>query len=82
MAYTAAADHSLPSFALAPPAVTLQRAGYPPDLALGALPYRSDQPMVSLPDLARLRATLDWQPRISLEQGIADLVQVELARCP
>jgi nucleoside-diphosphate-sugar epimerase len=61
-------------------AAELQRAGYPPDLALGALPYRSDQPMVSLPDITRLLATLDWRPRISLEQGIADLVQRELAR--
>jgi nucleoside-diphosphate-sugar epimerase len=58
----------------------LHRAGFPPDLALGALPYRLDQPMVSLPDVTRLLATLDWRPRISLEQGIADLVQRELAR--
>jgi nucleoside-diphosphate-sugar epimerase len=60
----------------------LNRAGFPPDLALGALPYRGDQPMVSLPDITRLLATLDWRPRISLEQGIADLVQRELARWP
>jgi nucleoside-diphosphate-sugar epimerase len=61
-------------------AATLQQAGFPPDLALGALPYRNDQPMVSLPDITRLLATLDWRPEISLEQGVADLVQRELAR--
>ncbi|MDP9056071.1 MAG: NAD(P)-dependent oxidoreductase [Pseudomonadota bacterium] len=63
-------------------AAQLQCAGFPPDLALGALPYRADQPMVSLPDVTRLFATLDWRPRVSLEQGIADLVQQELASCP
>ena len=60
----------------------LRRAGLAPDLALGELAYRAHEPMVSLPDLTRLRATLAWQPRVSLEQGIADLVQMELARCP
>ena len=58
----------------------LGRAGFPPDLALGELPYRAHEPMVSLPDTARLRATLDWQPQVSLEQGIAELVERELAR--
>lgn len=58
----------------------LRRAGLSPDLALGALPYRADQPMVSLPDVTRLRATLDWQPHITLEQGVADLVQRGLAK--
>lgn len=59
----------------------LRRAGFPPDVALGALPYRAHEPMVSLPDITRLLAVLDWQPRVSLEQGIADLVQTEFARC-
>jgi len=58
----------------------LRHAGVTPDLALGELPYRAHEPMVSLPDITRLRATLDWRPRIALEQGIADLVQRELAR--
>ncbi len=62
-------------------AMELRRAGLEPDLALGALPYRAHEPMVSLPDLARLHDTLDWRPRVSLEQGIADLVQVELNAC-
>ena len=63
-------------------AMELRRAGSAPDLALGALPYRAHEPMVSLPDVTRLFATLDWRPRVSLEQGIADLVQRELAPCP
>lgn len=63
-------------------AAELRRAGLAPDLALGALPYRAHEPMVSLPDLTRLRATLDWQPRVSLLQGIADLAHMELAQCP
>jgi nucleoside-diphosphate-sugar epimerase len=58
----------------------LQHAGFSPELALGELPYRTHEPMISLPDIGRLLATLDWRPQISLEQGIADLVQWELAR--
>jgi nucleoside-diphosphate-sugar epimerase len=61
-------------------AAELHLAGFAPDLALGALPYRGDQPMVSLPDITRLLATLDWRPRVSLEQGVAELVQRGLAR--
>jgi len=63
-------------------AMAMRRAGAAHDLAFGALPYRAHEPMVSLPDVTRLFATLDWLPRVSLEQGIADLVQWELARCP
>jgi nucleoside-diphosphate-sugar epimerase len=61
-------------------AAELRRAGIVPDLALGTLPYRNHEPMVSLPDITRLLATLDWRPRVSLEEGIASLVQGELAR--
>jgi nucleoside-diphosphate-sugar epimerase len=59
----------------------LRRHGFAPDLALGALPYRAGEPMASLPDTSRLAATLGWRPRISLAQGIADLVAAEFARC-
>lgn len=59
----------------------LRAAGVSPQLALGELPYRAHEPMVSLPDLTRLHATLDWRPRVALEQGIVELVQRELARC-
>lgn len=58
----------------------LERVGLKPRLALGELAYRAHEPMVSLPDITRLRATLGWQPHITLERGIADLVQRELAR--
>ncbi len=61
-------------------AAELRRAGFAPDLALGELAYRVHEPMVSLPDITRLMATLDWRPQVSLEQGIADLVRRELAR--
>ncbi len=50
------------------------------DLAFGALPYRAHEPMVSLPDTSKIRELLDWRPRISLAQGIADLVRAEIAR--
>ncbi len=58
----------------------LGRSGMPADLVFGALPYRANEPMVSLPDTSRVMATLAWRPRISLEQGIEDLVKAELAR--
>ena len=51
------------------------------DCQIGALPYRSGEPMVSLPDLARWVAKGLRGPRISLTAGVADLVAKELAQC-
>lgn len=48
------------------------------DAVFGAVPYRSGEPMVSAPDTGKLMKNLSWRPRVSLEQGVADLVQSEL----
>ena len=60
----------------------LSHRGIQADCALGVLPYRDGEPMVSLPDLARWTADGGRMARISLIDGIADLVGMELARCP
>ncbi len=59
----------------------LTRHGIMADCRIGALPYRAVDPMVSLPDLTRWRAQNGRAARISLTEGVADLVTQELARC-
>lgn len=59
----------------------LAAAGHEPDLRFGAVPYRPGEPMVSVPDLSRLRATLDWRAAVPLEDGTADYVAWSLAQC-
>lgn len=59
----------------------LARHSVAADCRIGALPYRSAEPMVSLPDLARWQAKGLRAPRISLAAGVADLVRQELAQC-
>lgn len=58
----------------------LARHGVTAQCRIGALPYRSLEPMVSLPVLKRWQATGLRAARISLETGVADLVRVELER--
>lgn len=48
---------------------------------IGALPYRAAEPMISLPDLSRWREKGLRDARVPLQQGVADLVTQELARC-
>lgn len=55
--------------------------GIAADCRIGALPYRSGEPMVSLPDVTRWQAKGLRAPRISLAAGVADLVAQELAQC-
>ena len=55
--------------------------GVSADCRIGALPYRAAEPMVSLPDLSRWQARGLRSPRVTLVQGVADLVTQELARC-
>jgi CDP-paratose synthetase len=45
-------------------------------LLYGALPYRPEEPMRTQADISKLRA-LGWQPRISVEAGLARTVQAE-----
>ena len=59
----------------------LAESGLHPDLRFGALPYRAHEPMVCLPDISRWRAISGWQPRVSLADGLAELVHTELSRC-
>ena len=58
----------------------LGRAGITCDVRFGARPYRAGEPMISVPDLSRLNATLDWQPKIDLAWGTNDFVEWSLAR--
>ena len=55
--------------------------GVTADCRIGALPYRAAEPMVSLPDLARWQQRGLRAARISLADGVADLVTQELAQC-
>lgn len=59
----------------------LESRGYAPDLRMGELPYREGEPMVSLPDLGCWLAAGGRAARISLRDGVADLIEWELARC-
>jgi CDP-paratose synthetase len=61
-------------------AAALSEAGYPARLEFGALPYRTHEPMVSLPDVGRWLAFSSWRPQVSLADGIADLVTAELLK--
>lgn len=54
--------------------------GIAADCQIGALPYRDGEPMVSLPDIARWIADGGRPARVSLVEGIADLVRAELSR--
>jgi nucleoside-diphosphate-sugar epimerase len=56
----------------------LARHGVTAECRIGALPYRANEPMVSLPDLARWQAMGLRSARVSLEAGVADLVSAEL----
>lgn len=59
----------------------LAEHGVAADCQIGALPYRSGEPMVSLPDVARWQAKGLRLPRVTLAAGVADLVAQELAQC-
>jgi nucleoside-diphosphate-sugar epimerase len=50
------------------------------DLDFGRLPYRANEPMVSLPDTSSWQVATGWRPGVSLAAGIADMVDRELAR--
>ena len=55
--------------------------GVTADCRIGALPYRAAEPMVSLPDLTRWQARGLRGARVTLAEGVADLVSQELAQC-
>ena len=48
----------------------------------GAVPNRSDQVMHLQADIARLTATTGWEPRVSLEVGLAETVAAFMAKEP
>lgn len=60
----------------------LARGGIIADCTLGALPYRDGEPMISLPDISRWTADGGRLARVSLADGVTDLVRAELSRCP
>ena len=55
--------------------------GLTADCRIGALPYRAAEPMVSLPDLTRWQQLGLRGARVTLAEGVADLVAQELAQC-
>lgn len=59
----------------------LAARGVTADCRIGAQPYRNAEPMVSLPDLSRWQARGLRGARVTLAEGVADLVTQELARC-
>jgi len=61
-------------------AAALTDSGRPVALNYGAVPYRSDEPMSSIPDLARLHARFAWRPQIGFTPGIASFVRWSLTR--
>jgi nucleoside-diphosphate-sugar epimerase len=65
-------------------AVTAELAanGIAADCQIGALAYREGEPMVSLPNISRWIADGGRVARVSLAEGVADLVRAELTRCP
>ena len=55
--------------------------GVTADCRIGALPYRAAEPMVSLPDLTQWQKRGLRGARVTLAEGVADLVTQELAQC-
>ena len=62
-------------------AATLGEAGITADLLYGALPYRPGEPMISVPDTAKLDAALAWRPQVAFATGVANYVRWRLATC-
>lgn len=58
----------------------LDRHGVPARINFGAARYRQGEPMIAVPDLTRLNASFDWQPRIGFAQGVEDYVCWSLSR--
>ena len=61
-------------------AAALSEAGFHAKLSFGALPYRTHEAMVSLPDTSRWLEVSNGRSQVSLGDGIADLVKTELSR--
>ena len=55
-------------------AQALRGTGLAPDLRFGARPYRSDEMMNYVPDIALLRTTLGWTPPTPLATGLARML--------
>jgi nucleoside-diphosphate-sugar epimerase len=62
-------------------AEALTDAGYPAEIAYGAVAYRPGEPMIAIPDTERLTAGFAWQPRIDFASGVKDFVNWTIARC-
>ncbi|NPA53463.1 MAG: NAD(P)-dependent oxidoreductase [Aquificae bacterium] len=56
----------------------LKKYGFEPDIEFGALPYRKDEPMYYVADINKLKNYLNWEPKISLEEGLEKLIQEHL----
>lgn len=58
----------------------LDRHGVPARINFGAMPYRQGEPMMAVPNLTRLNARFDWQPRIGFAEGVEDFVSWSQSR--
>lgn len=59
-------------------ALHLAARGLSPEIDFGAKPYRPDELMHAVGDVRRQRQTFDWQPQISLNEGLARMVAHQL----
>jgi len=51
-------------------AALLRSKGFDLKIRFGAKPYRPEEPMVYLPDIARLKQVLAWNPTIRIDEGL------------
>jgi len=53
----------------------LKKLGYNPDIEFGALPYRKDEPMYYVADISKITKYLEWEPKVSIDEGIEKLIR-------
>ncbi len=62
-------------------AAALRECGITADLRYGAVPYRPGEPMISVPNLDRLKAASAWRPQVSFTDGVANYVRWRVSPC-
>jgi UDP-glucose 4-epimerase len=61
-------------------AALLRAEGFDPKIRFGAKPYRPDEPMVYLPDIARLKQVLAWHLRVGIDEGLKRTIDDRLGK--
>jgi nucleoside-diphosphate-sugar epimerase len=57
----------------------LARHGLTAAVRFGARPYRPGEPLIHVADVRRIRELLNWWPLVSLEEGVKEMVDREIA---